>query len=215
MTALYADPAIPRAHMVDSQVRPNQVNDTRVISAMRSLPREAFAPPNARVYADADVDLGGGRFMLAPMTIARLTQLVLSANPRTILIIGAGGGYAAAILAAAGAKVTALESDPALDTGALENFAPGVTKVTGKPAEGYPAGAPYDAIFIEGAVPAIPAGLAAQLAPGGRVVTILAEGRIGRAVFAESRGQGFAVVKVFDTTARILPEFQPAPAFVF
>jgi len=215
MTVLYADPAIPRAHMVDSQVRPNQVNDARVISAMRALPREAFAPPNARVYADADVDLGMGRFMLAPMTIARLTQLVLSANPKTILVIGAGAGYAAAILAAAGAQVTALESEPRLDTGALETFAPGVTKATGRLADGYPAGAPYDAIFIEGAVPAIPAGLAAQLAPVGRVVTVLAEGRIGRAVFAESRGQGFAVVKVFDCSARILPEFQPAPAFVF
>jgi protein-L-isoaspartate(D-aspartate) O-methyltransferase len=216
MTELYADPAIPRALMVDAQVRPNQVSDSRVISAMRALPREAFAPPNARVYADADIALGGGRYMLAPMTIARLTQLVLRDNPKTILVIGAGAGYGAAILAAAGAKVTALESDPGLDTGALAKFSPGVTSVTGPLAAGFAESGPYDAIFIEGAVAEIPPALAAQLAPGGRLVTILADrGRLGQAIIAETRGQGFAMVKMFDCTARILPEFQPAPAFVF
>jgi protein-L-isoaspartate(D-aspartate) O-methyltransferase len=150
------------------------------------------------------------------MTIARLTQLVLRQNPKKILVIGAGAGYGAAILAAAGASVTALESDPALDTGALQKFAPGVTRAAGPLAAGFPPAAPYDAIFIEGAVAEIPPALAAQLASGGRLVTILADkGALGRAVVAESRGQGFAMVKMFDCTARILPEFQPAPAFVF
>jgi protein-L-isoaspartate(D-aspartate) O-methyltransferase len=216
MTELYADPGIPRALMVDTQVRPNQVSDARVISAMRALPREAFAPPNARVYADADISLGNGRFLLAPMTIARLAQLVLRQNPKKILVIGAGAGYGAAILAAAGAAVTALESDPALDTGALRKFAPGVTSAAGPLAEGFAPAAPYDAIFIEGAVAEIPPALAAQLAPGGRLVTILADkGSLGRAVVAESRGQGFAMVQMFDCTARVLPAFQVSPAFVF
>jgi protein-L-isoaspartate(D-aspartate) O-methyltransferase len=221
MTELYADPAIPRALMVDSQVRPNQVSDARVISAMRALPREDFAPPGARVYADADIALGGGRFLLAPMTIARLTQLVLRENPKSVLVIGAGAGYGAAILAFAGARVTALESDPGLDTGALAKYAPAVTSAAGPLTEGFAEDGPYDAIFIEGAVPKIPVALAAQLAPGGRLVTILADrgspgrGTLGQAIVAESRGQGFATLKMFDCTARILPEFQPAPAFVF
>jgi protein-L-isoaspartate(D-aspartate) O-methyltransferase len=228
MTEFYADATIARANMVDSQVRPNQVNDPRVIGAMRALPREAFAPAGARVYADADIALGGGRYLLAPMTIARLCQLVLSGNPAKILVIGAGAGYGAAILAAGGAAITALESEPRLAAGALENgalesgplarFAPGAARVSGRLADGWPAGAPYDCVFIEGAVPAIPAGLAAQLAPGGRLVTILADGDsggLGRAVIAESRGQGFAIVKIFDCTARIIPEFNPAPVFVF
>jgi protein-L-isoaspartate(D-aspartate) O-methyltransferase len=220
MTEIYADPAVPRAHMVDSQVRPNQVSDSRVISAMRTLKREAFAPAGARVYADADIDLGGGRFLLAPLVIARLTQLVLSGKPTKILVIGAGAGYGAAILAASGAKVTALEQEARLDTGALAEYAPGVERVAGPLAEGFAQGGPYDAILIEGAVAEIPAGLAAQLAPGGRLVTILADkeaggARLGQMVIAESRGQGFAVVKVFDCTARLLPAFKPAPAFVF
>jgi protein-L-isoaspartate(D-aspartate) O-methyltransferase len=219
MTETYADPAIPRAHMVDSQVRPNQVSDSRVISAMRTLPREAFAPAGARVYADADIDLGGGRFLLAPLVIARLTQLVLAANPAKILVIGAGAGYGAAILAASGAQVTALESEARLDTGALAAYAPGVKRVEGALAAGFAEGAPYDAIFIEGAVAEIPGSLAAQLAPGGRLVTILADteygARLGHMVIAESRGQGFAVVKIFDCTSRVIPAFRPAPAFVF
>ncbi len=206
--------------MVDSQVRPNQVSDSRVISAMRTLPREAFAPAGARVYADADIDLGGGRFLLAPLVIARLTQLVLAQNPPKILVIGAGAGYGAAILAASGPAVTALEAESRLDTGALAKFAPGVKAVSGELPAGFAEGGPYDAILIEGAVAEIPEDLAAQLAPGGRLVTILAEkdpgpARLGQMVIAESRGQGFASVKVFDCTARVIPAFQPAAAFVF
>jgi protein-L-isoaspartate(D-aspartate) O-methyltransferase len=222
MTAF--DPSIARAHMVDSQVRPNQVNDTRVIAAMRSLPREDFAPPGSRPYADADIDLTGGRYLLAPLTIAKLCQLVLATNPKTILVIAAGAGYGAAILAASGAAVTALEEETRLETGALATFAGTVRRLTGKLEVGDPRAAPYDAILIDGAVPAMPAALAPQLAPNGRLITILAEhagsnfpGRasLGRAVTAEFRGHGFATVPKFDVTARIIPQFRAAPAFVF
>jgi len=213
------DPSIARAHMVDSQVRPNQVSDTRVLAAMRGLPREAFAPPGTRPYADADIDLGGGRYMLAPLTIAKLTQLVLAAEPKTILVIAAGAGYGAAILAAAGAAVTALEEETRLDTGALAAHAPDVRRLTGKLEAGDKRSAPYDAILIEGAVARIPEALAAQIAPRGRLVTILADGAgrssLGRAVTAESRGQGFATAPKFDVTARIIPQFRAAPEFVF
>jgi protein-L-isoaspartate(D-aspartate) O-methyltransferase len=213
------DPSIARAHMVDSQVRPNQVSNPIVIAAMRQLPREAFAPPNTRPYADADIDLGGGRYLLAPLTIAKLTQLVLATTPKTILVIGAGAGYGAAILAASGAAVTALEEETRLETGALAKYAQTVRRLTGKLENGDPRAAPYDAILIEGAVTSLPANLAPQLAEHGRLITILADptGRssLGRAVAAESRGHGFASAAKFDATARILPQFRAAPAFVF
>jgi protein-L-isoaspartate(D-aspartate) O-methyltransferase len=136
------------------------------------------------------------------------------------LVIGAGSGYGAAILAASGAAVTALESEPRLDTGALAKFAPQVRKAEGALPDGFAKGGPYDAILIEGAVAEIPAGLAAQLAPHGRLVTILAErdagpALLGQMVIAESRGQGFALVKTFDCAARVIPAFQPVSAFVF
>jgi len=219
MTVSPENLSIARAHMVDSQVRPNQVNDTRIIAAMRTLPREKFAPPGSRPYADADIDLGGGRYMLAPLTIAKLAQLVLATNPKTILVIGAGAGYGAALLAASGAAVTALEEDTRLETGALAAYAPDVRRLTGRLEDGDPRSAPYDAILIEGAVARLPEALAAQIAPQGRLVTILADAAghstLGRAVIAETRGQGFATAAKFDATARILPQFRTAPAFVF
>ena len=210
-----ADAAAMRAMMVESQVRPNQVNDRRVLDAMRRLPREAYAPAGALAYSDADIPLGQGRFLLAPMLIGRLAQLVMMNNPKHVLVVGAGSGYGAAILAGCGAAVTALEEDAPPAPPAQ----PGLRRVHGRLPLGWPGGGPYDAIFIEGAVPAIPPIYAAQLAPGGRVIAILADGPgpagLGRAVIAEPGPGGFASAPMFDCTARILPAFQPAPEFAF
>jgi protein-L-isoaspartate(D-aspartate) O-methyltransferase len=210
---------IAREKMVDCQVRPNQVSDRRVLSAMRSLPREAFAPPGAFVYSDADIPLGQGRYLLSPMVTARLAQLVMANSPAHVLVVAAGTGYMAALLDACGAKVVALEEEERLNTGALAQTAPNVELVAGKLKSGWPAGGPYDAILIEGAVPAIPGGFAAQLMPEGRLVTILADGPeetgLGRAVIAEAVGNHFATAKMFDCTARVLPAFRRAPVFSF
>ena len=206
-----------RENMVDSQVRPNLVHDRRVIEAMRTLPREAFAPSGAVAYADTDLDLGQGRYLLSPLVTARLAQLVMATNPAHVLVVGAGSGYAAALLAVCGAQVVALEEDARLETGALARFAPKVEAVSGKLAAGWPSSGPYDAILIEGAVPAIPAVFAAQLAQAGRLVTILADhdepAGLGRGVVAEATSNGFAAVKMFDCTARILPSFHREPEF--
>jgi protein-L-isoaspartate(D-aspartate) O-methyltransferase len=210
---------IAREKMVESQVRPNQVNDRRVIGAMRALPREAFAPPGVQAYSDADISLGGGRFLLSPMLCGRLAQLVLATNPEHVLVLGSGPGYIAAILSLSGVRVVALEEDERLNTGALAAHAPEVEQVAGKLKAGWPASGPYDAILIEGAVQAIPPILAAQCMPEGKVVTILADtgetAGLGRAVVAEAVGNQFAFTRVFDCTARILPAFRRAPAFSF
>ena len=210
---------VAREKMVDSQVRPNQVNDRRVIGAMRALPREEFAPAGSFAYSDADIPLGDGRYLLSPMVTAKLAQLALANDPAHVLVIGAGSGYLAAILALSGAQVVALEEEIRLTSGVLAQHAPGVDAVSGKLAAGWPAGGPYDVIVIEGAVQSIPDVLAAQLTPEGRVVTILADsaepGALGRAVIAESSGQGFAMARMFDCTARLLPAFRRAPAFNF
>lgn len=211
--------ASAREKMVESQVRPNEVNDRRIIGAMRALPREAFCPPGALAYSDADIPLGGGRFMPCPLLAARLAQLVLAGNPEHVLVVASGAGYIAAVLAASGVQVTALEEDAALDTGALARHAPNVLAVRGKLAAGWPANGPYDAILIEGAVKKIPEIFLAQLTASGRVVTVLAEGAtqdfLGRAVVAEPSGEGFAMARMFDCTARLLPAFQSAPQFTF
>ncbi|MBU6420189.1 MAG: protein-L-isoaspartate(D-aspartate) O-methyltransferase [Proteobacteria bacterium] len=211
--------AIQRDNMVDSQVRPNYVNDVRITSAMRVLPREAFAAAGPLAYADADLPLGGGRFMLKPMVVARLAQLALEVNPAHILVVGAGSGYLAALLGLAGIEVVALEEEARLASPALAACAPKVQAVTGRLDAGWPSGSPYDVIIIEGAVPEIPAALAAQLSPGGRVVAILADDAspdaLGRAVVAEPVAGGWSTIRVFDCVAHTLPQFALAPAFSF
>jgi protein-L-isoaspartate(D-aspartate) O-methyltransferase len=210
--------AVERSIMVDCQVRPNHVSDVRVSGAMRALPREAFAPAGANAYADADIPLGGGRYLFNAALTARLAQTALSGNPAHALVLGAGAGYLAAVLGAAGVAVVALEEEARLDTGALATYGHNVEAVRGPLAAGWPAGGPYDVIVIEGAVPEIPAILAAQLAPDGRVVAVLADSGvdgIGRAVLAEPAGGGYTSVRLFDCTARLLPQFRLAPMFHF
>ena len=210
-----------RTLMVDGQVRPNKVTDARLIAAMRTLPRERFLPPGLAplAYSDAGVKLGGGRVLAAPMAIARLVQLAGLRGGEAVLLVGAGTGYGAALLAACGGRVTALEEDAellALARGALAGVA-GVTLVAGPLAEGWKAGAPYDVVFIEGAVEEIPPALAAQLrSPGGRLVAVrAAAGRVGQAVLGEPSAGGLVVQPMFDCAVPLLPALRRVPGFVF
>ena len=225
-TAPPPDYAAARDHMVDGQVRPNKVIDPRIIRAMRQLPRERFLPPAlaSRAYADEDVPLPGGRALVEPMVIARLVQLLRVVSGEAVLVLAAGPGYGAAILAACGARVTALEDDPvllALARAALPALAPGVKLVQGPVAAGWPAGAPYDAILIEGAVPAIPDNLATLLRPGtGRVAAVRTQpGALGQGVLAEAVHVGaetrLRAQVFFDCATPMLPQFAAAPAFTF
>ncbi len=216
------DFAAARTMMVDSQVRPNKVTDSRVISAMRSLPREAFLPAalQARAYADDNVPLGNGRVLPAPMVVARMVQFSLIEGGPKILVVGAGTGYGAALLAACGEIVSAVEDDVnllAIANPALSTYAPGVSLVEGPIAAGSTAGAPYDCIFIEGAVEQLPQALVDQLAPDGVVVMVRCDAgvRIGQAVLGRKASGGMSFVPVFDCALPPLPALRLAPEFVF
>ncbi len=214
-----------RDNMVDGQVRPNKVIDPRIIRAMRSLPRERFVPPHAipLAYADEDVPLGGGRVLLEPMVIARLVQLARVREGERVLVIGSGPGYGAALMAACGGVVTALEEDPTLLEIArrvLPDVAPGVVLQDGRLLDGGSAGAPWDVIMIEGAVEAIPPGLAEQLrGTGGRLVTVIdrSQGGLGQGVLAEPTAPGLPLRErpEFDCATPLLRPFVAAPTFQF
>ena len=223
------DFAQARDHMVDGQVRPNKVIDPRVIRAMRSLPRERFLPPHlaSLAYADEDVLLPRGRALMEPMVIARLVQSARVRDGDRVLVVGAGPGYGAALMAACGGQVTALEEDEALLAIArrtLPEFAPGAALVAGPLAAGQAMGAPWNVILIEGAVRTIPPVIALQLSPqGGRLVTVLTPGNAasgGQGVLAEP-GQHDApnpvlrTQPVFDCTTPLLQPLLPVPAFQF
>jgi protein-L-isoaspartate(D-aspartate) O-methyltransferase len=211
-----------RTRMVDSQVRPNRVTDSRILASMRRLRRECFLPPalSARAYSDEDVPLGEGRVLTEPMAIARLIQLAAPVSGENALVVASGPGYGAAVLADCGVRVTALEEDAklfALAQTALAAEARGVTLVCGKLAAGWPAQAPYDLILIEGAVRDIPPAIAAQLRPGtGRLVTVIrAASHIGQAVLAEPSTTGLRAQPAFDCAAPLIPSLLPVSGFVF
>ena len=211
-----------RNHMVESQVRPNRVSDARILDAMRSLPRELFLPPHlsALAYVDDDVPLGNGRVLVEPMVIARLVQLARPMPGDRALVVAAGPGYGAAVLSACGARVTALEEDPtllSLARSALTATAPEVTIVSGPLDTGWPSGAPFDVILIEGAVAAIPPALAEQLQQdGGRLVAVTrGDAGIGQAVLAEPTPVGLHAQAIFDCATPPIPSLLPARAFEF
>ncbi|MBR0658018.1 protein-L-isoaspartate O-methyltransferase family protein [Neoroseomonas oryzicola] len=217
------DFAEARRFMVDGQLRPNRVEDPRIVAALRDLPRERFVPPAlaARAYADADVPLPGGRAMLKPLVLARLVQLAALKRGERALVLAAGTGFGAALMAAIGGTVTAVESDPALlaiARAALPAATPAgsVTIVQADPAQGHAAGAPWDVILIEGGVGEVPAAIEEQLAEGGRLVAVgLAGGPPGRALLARRAGGTTTTTAAFDAHAPALPGFAAAPAFAF
>ncbi len=217
------DFAQARDNMVDGQVRPNRVTDPRIIQAMRRLPRERFVPPGvaALAYSDEDVPLGGGRYLIEPMVIARLVQVLRLRAGERVLVAAAGTGYGAVLAAACGAQVTALEEDQALLAVAqplLAELAPGVQVVAGPIGEGLAQGEPWDAILLDGAVRAIPPALGRQVGAGGRLAAVITppQGN-GYAVLAEPslRPGELRAQPLFDCATPPLPSLLAKPAFQF
>ena len=212
----YAD---ARKRMVDGQIRPNKVTDPRLLEAMRDLPRERFLPPSlrARAYIDEDVPLPGGRAMMEPRVLARLVQVLAPRAGGRALVVGAGTGYGAAVLARMGAAVTAVEDDAALAAIAREAFAACLPPAAVRWAEGLPSdGEAFDAILVEGEVPAVPDRVSGLLAEGGRLAAAVGGGRRnGTAVLGQRLGGAFTVTPVFDCAVAALPAFAPPPRFVF
>jgi len=218
------DQADARNRMVDGQLRPNRVTDPRVLRAMRTLPRERFLPPQLAplAYADEDVPLPRGRYLMEPMVLARLVQLADPGPGERVLVVAAGTGYGTAVVAACEAAVIALEEDEdllAIARAALPEVAPKVQVAAGPLAAGWKPGQPYDVVLIEGAFETLPPALVEQLRPGGgRLVGVrLTGGRIGQAVHAERVGieTTLSFRPVFDCATPVLPPLRAEPGFVF
>jgi protein-L-isoaspartate(D-aspartate) O-methyltransferase len=209
----------PRHAMVASQLRPNAVTDERIVAAMAAIPRERFLPADVRAiaYIDRSIPVGRGRGVNPPLATARLlTQAELEPQDR-VLLIGASGGYAAAVLAEIVAHVTALESDPALVAIAREALM-GVGNVDlaeGPLPQGWAVGAPYDVLVVDGAIEELPVGLVEQVRPGGRIVTGLAERGVTRLAAGRRTGGGFGLIAFADAECVVLPGFARPVAFRF
>jgi protein-L-isoaspartate(D-aspartate) O-methyltransferase len=211
--------AAMRRSMVESQLRTNDVNDPDVLRALLAVPREDFVPEarRAAAYTDRPVSLGGGRALNPPLATARLLSAADIQRGERVLLIGAATGYAAALLAQLGADVTALESDAGLLTAARQALA-GVNSVTfveGPLGAGHAVSAPYDLIFIDGAIEQMPTALTDQLRVDGRAVLALVDRGVTRLARGVRSAGGFGLLDLVDTEAVILPGFARPKTFAF
>src|SRR3569623_809814 len=204
---------------VASQLRTTAVSDARVVAAMALVPREAFLPGEvaARAYRDTAVPLAHGRAQNLPIATGKLlTAAELRADVR-VLLIGAAGGYTAAVLNELVAEVVAVESDPTLAGIARAGLAgcPGVSLVEGPLEAGHAAGAPYDVLVVDGSVEQLPDALIAQVKVGGRVVAGLADRGITRLAYGRRSEGGFALLPFADIDCVVLPGFARPRSFTF
>ena len=201
------DYAAARHNMVECQVRPNHVTDKKLLDAMRALPREAFVPTEFQgvAYVDEAVPLGEGRYLMAPMTMARLMQIAAPASSDLALVVGCATGYAAAVLSHMVGVVVALEKDSGLAAEAAQTLTglgiDTVAVVEGDLQKGYP--------------DQVPAGIASQLAEGGRLVSVLSGGGTDSAILMSRYPGGLSSRSVFESAAPPLPGFEREKVFAF
>ena len=208
------DYSAARQAMVDSQLRPQGVNDPAVIAAMGKVARERFVPEQARplAYADRAIPIGGGRHLAAPTTLGMLLTALAPRPGERALVVAAAGGYSAAVLAEIGVDVVAVESAPELATLARDN---GADIIEGQLEAGHKAGAPYDLVLIDGAVEHVPDAIVDQIAEGGRIGLALVDRGVTRLMHGRKAGGGLGLHSISDAGVPALPGFQRPRAFTF
>lgn len=227
-----AQSALERRAMVDCQIRTFDVTDQQLLARMLEVPREHFLPVELAPLAYSDFGLqlkpAGPRLerrtLLAPLVLARLIQGAGVTSTSAVLDVGAATGYTSALLAGLAGRVVALESERSLYDALRSNLdAFGLAKVEtvlAPLAEGAPEQAPFDVIFINGAVEANLEALCAQLRDGGRLVAIERlpsdpSGHAGKAVRYEKIGGATGYRVLFDAFAPVLDAFRKEEEFTF
>lgn len=195
-----------RFNMIEQQIRPWEVLDQDVLNLLSIVKRENFVPAAYRniAFADLEVPLPGGERMLAPRVEARILQELAIHKGETVLEIGTGSGYMAALLAHRGRSVTSVEISPELADLARQNLAAnGVTNaevITGDGARGWTDGAPYDVICVSGGLPVMPQELLEQLKIGGRIAAFVGVAPVMKAqIVTRVDEKQFRVSDVFET----------------
>jgi protein-L-isoaspartate(D-aspartate) O-methyltransferase len=176
------DPTAARRLMVDDQLRSRGISDPRVLDAMLRVPRHEFVSPAHRTqaYEDHPLPIGEGQTISQPYVVALMLESLQLAPDEKVLEVGAGSGYATALLAELAAQVYSIERHDALAAGAREVLVRlGYTNVkvlTGDGTLGLPAVAPFDAILVSAGASTVPAALVAQLSEGGRMIVPVGTG---------------------------------------
>jgi protein-L-isoaspartate(D-aspartate) O-methyltransferase len=195
-----------RFNMIEQQIRPWDVLDQEVLNLLALVKREDFVPAAYRniAFADLEIPLPGGARMLSPKIEARILQELMLKKHETVLEIGAGSGYMAALLAHRGRHVVSVEISPELAALAKANLtANGVVNadvIEADAATGWADAAPYDVICVSGGLPVLPQGLLEQLKVGGRLAAFVGSAPVMKAqIVTRVDDTQFRVVDVFET----------------
>ncbi|WP_425100032.1 protein-L-isoaspartate O-methyltransferase family protein [Tropicibacter sp. S64] len=213
------DFATRRRMMVDTQVRPSDVTEFPIIDAMLNVPREVFVPREKieAAYADAPVDLGGGRVLLEPRTFAKMLDALNLTNRDFVLDLGVGYGYSAAVIARIAEAVVAVESDESrideAQTLLTDIHADNVILHAAPLTEGAAEHGPYDAIIVEGGVEELPEALLDQLKDGGRIAVIFMQNALGTVRIGHKIDGAVTWRFAFNGTAPVLSGFEKQAAF--
>jgi len=184
-----------RARMVADQLLTRDIRDQRVLAAMNAVPRERFVPERERdlAYRDGPLSIGAGQTISQPYIVARMVELLHVGPGDRVLEVGTGSGYAAAVLAEIGCRVTSIERDPGLAGDARRRladlgYADRVDVRTGDGSLGLTDGAPWDGIVVAAAAPAVPPALREQLGDGRRLVIPVGSRRDQQLMVVERHG---------------------------
>lgn len=215
------DYATRRRMMVDTQVRPSDVTKFPIIEAMLDVPREVFVPARQReaAYVGENVDLGDGRVMLEPRTLAKMLDALDIDLQDVVLDLGCGLGYSTAVLSKMSDFVVGVEDDATRAAEAQATLSErgydNAAVVEGPLAEGAAKSGPYDVIIIQGAVEEVPGTLTDQLKDGGRIAALFAEGGLGVVRIGHKSDGKVSWRFSFNAGAPVLPGFAKAKAFSF
>ncbi|MDW3118904.1 protein-L-isoaspartate O-methyltransferase [Roseovarius pacificus] len=208
-----------RTVMVDTQIRPSDVTKFPIIDAMMSVPREAFVPRNLReaAYIGENIDLGGGRVVMEPRTLAKMLDALDIQGDELVLDIGCALGYSSAVMARMAEAVVAVEenADMAGEAQGLlaENGADNVVLHEGPLGQGAAEHGPYDVIVLQGAVEHLPDALLDQLKDGGRIACLFMEGALGVVRIGYKIDGEMTWRFSFNAGAPVLPGFERHAAF--
>ena len=211
-----------RFNMIEQQIRPAEVLDQKVLDVIATTPREDFVPLNYRnlAFVDMMIPLGHGQAMWTPIMEGRMLQALALRSTDTVLEIGTGSGYTAAMLAKLGRRVTTVEINPALAQQAQQNLnrhgGRDITLEIGDGSRGWPNDSPYDAIIIGGSLPLMPDAYKRRLKTGGRLFAIVGDTPVMECVLVTRLGENeWTQEALFETDVPALVNAPQPQRFIF